>query len=138
MYESRAALSDPLFFLSQPCGEEIEFSLQRHFAILRCDSRSTARLPSEAVGGVWSMCEVSMINVFGRLAAGWDGGVCVVLSRWWEVGCGCWRAGMVDEQNLQVHSKEIFHRAHDMQKAGSLMMSRPTISPPRFWPQSAD
>lgn len=85
MYESRAALSDPLFFLSQPCGEEIEFSLQRHFAILRCDSRSTARLPSEAVGGVWSMCEVSMINVFGRLAAGWDGGVCVVLSRWWEV-----------------------------------------------------
>lgn len=51
---------------------------------------STARLPSEAVGGVWSMCEVSMINVFGRLAAGRDGGVCVVFCRGvrWEADGG--------------------------------------------------
>lgn len=40
--------------------------------------------------------------------------------------------------STSTFERNIFHRAHDMQKAGSLMMSRPTISPPRFWPQSAD
>jgi hypothetical protein len=100
MDESRAALEDPLF--PSPVGK-IEFSLQRHDFAIVCLA-GLRGYPRRPLGTV-EILGISMIKMFGRLAADVREGIVSCLSC--EVGCGCQRAS---EKSKSLWRREIYNR----------------------------